>query len=90
VTLIAHYYLAVLKKLSGRKMENLLYVALFHDLGELHIDSVLLNSKNNLSEIERCHIYAHQITGYLIVRELAGIDLAVAMKYPDLRRFLNI
>ena len=77
VTLIAHY-LAVRKKLVGKDMDNLLCAALFHDLGELHINPALLNSKKHLSEIERCHIYAHPITGYLIVREVAGIDPAVS------------
>jgi HD-GYP domain-containing protein (c-di-GMP phosphodiesterase class II) len=77
VTLIAHY-LAVRKNLSGMDMGNLLCAALFHDLGELHINPALLNSKNHLSEIERCHIYAHPITGYLIVREVAGIDPTVS------------
>ena len=77
VTLIAHY-LAVRKKLVGKDMNNLLCAALFHDLGELHINPELLNSKNHYSEIERCHIYAHPITGYYIVREVAGIDPAVA------------
>ncbi|MFZ1546359.1 MAG: HD domain-containing phosphohydrolase [Candidatus Nitrotoga sp.] len=76
VTLIAHY-LAERKKLVGKDMDNLLCAALFHDLGELHINPALLNSKNHLSEIERCHIYAHPITGYLIVREVAG-DPAVS------------
>ncbi|RFC33153.1 MAG: hypothetical protein DID91_2727703303 [Candidatus Nitrotoga sp. MKT] len=33
----------------------------------------LLNSTNHLSETERCHIYAHSIAGFLIVREVAGI-----------------
>ncbi len=77
VTLIAHY-LAVRKKLVGKDMNNLLCAALFHDLGELYIDPVILNSENHYSEIERLHIYAHPITGYLIIHEVAGIDPAVA------------
>jgi len=78
VTLIAHY-LAVRKNLSGTEMRNLLCAALFLDLGELHIDPELLNSTGHLSETERCHIYAHPITGYLIVREVGGIDPAVSI-----------
>lgn len=77
VTLIAHY-LAVRLKLSSVDLANLLSVALFHDLGELYINPELLNSQNHLSEIERHHIYAHPITSYLIVREVAGINAAVS------------
>ena len=77
VTVIAHY-LAVRKQLSEKDMKNLLCAALFLDLGELHIDPELLNSTGNLSETERCHIYAHPITGSLIVREVGGMDPAVS------------
>lgn len=77
VTLIAHY-LAVRIKLSGMDMQNLLSAALFHDLGELHINPEVMNSKNDLSEIERHHIYAHPIISCLIVREVAGINPAVS------------
>lgn len=78
VTLIAHY-LAVRGKLPENDLAKLLCAALFHDLGELHTDPALLNSRHHLSEIEWHHIYAHPITGYLIAREASGIDSAVSI-----------
>ena len=77
-TLIAQY-LAVGRKLPEEDMTKLLCAALFHDLGELHTDPAVLNSKSFLSETEWHHIYAHPITGHLITLEAAGLDPVVSV-----------
>ncbi len=77
VTLIAHY-LALSLGLSERDTRNVLLSALCHDLGELFTDPALLDPRHRISDKERAYIYVHPITGYLLVRELPGVDAAVA------------
>jgi len=76
--LIAHC-LAVRMELSEHDTTNVLSAALFHDLGELFTDPALLDPKHRITEAERRHIDVHPITGYLIVREAAGLDASVAI-----------
>jgi len=77
VALISNF-LAVRVGLSEQDTIKVLSAALFHDLGELHTDPMLLNPEHRITEAERRYIYVHPITGYLIVREAAGVDIAVA------------
>jgi HD-GYP domain-containing protein (c-di-GMP phosphodiesterase class II)/DNA-binding response OmpR family regulator len=76
VTLISQY-LALGSGLPEKELPWLLYAALFHDVGELHVDPAMLNLKRQLSDIEWHHIYTHPIIGYLIVLEMSGLDRAV-------------
>ncbi len=55
-------------RLSEADLANLAAAAIFHDLGELHIDPEILK-KADLSTEERRHIYAHPMTAYLILKE---------------------
>ena len=55
-------------RLSEADLANLAAAAIFHDLGELHIDPELLK-KTDLTMDERKHIYAHPMTAFLILKE---------------------
>lgn len=77
VTLIAQY-LALTQGYSERKTENLLIAALSHDIGELHTDPALLDRRHRIRDDELRFIYVHPITSHLIMREIEGLDPAVA------------
>jgi len=70
VALIAHY-LSLHLQLSASEKADLLLAALLHDLGELHTNPVLLESRRRLDPDEMRYIYAHPITGYLIAKAAA-------------------
>ena len=79
LTALIANYLAVRTGLSEHDTTNVLSAALFHDLGELHTNPALLDPKHRITEAERRHIDVHPITGYLIVKEAAGLDASVAV-----------
>lgn len=62
-------YLGACVHLKQEDMIALATAAVFHDLGELHIDPALLDAIHPLSPQERQHIYAHPMIGYLILKE---------------------
>lgn len=62
-------YLGACTHLKREDMVALATAAVFHDLGELHIDPALLDAIHPLSPQERQHIYAHPMIGYLILKE---------------------
>lgn len=73
VTLVSHY-LAIRLALKQIAINHLLIAALCHDLGELYTPPAILDPGHQVSEDERPYIYVHPITGWLITRELSGID----------------
>ncbi len=73
VTFISHY-LALRSNLKTKAIDHLLVAALCHDLGELYIDPEILEPGHRINDQERRFIYVHPITGWLIIRELPGID----------------
>lgn len=77
VALIAHY-LAVRQALSERDTTHVLLAALCHDLGELLTEPALLEPQHRISDAERAYVYVHPISGYLMARELFGLDGAIA------------
>ncbi len=62
-------YLGACVHLRPAEMAVLATAAIFHDLGELHIDAALLDRAHTLSEQERQHIYAHPVIAHLILKE---------------------
>jgi HD-GYP domain-containing protein (c-di-GMP phosphodiesterase class II) len=62
-------YLGTCVHLKPGEMANLAMAAMFHDLGELHIDPVLLDRTHTLTDSERQYIYAHPMIAYLILKE---------------------
>lgn len=77
VAVIAHY-LALGSELKQTAIDNIVIAALCHDLGELYTDPAVLEPGHRVSEEERRFIYAHPISGWLIARDLPGIDPEVA------------
>lgn len=73
VSLLAHY-LALRLGLSAADTNRLLLAALFHDVGELHTDPQLLAPAHRISDQERRFIYVHPITGYMVLRQISGVD----------------
>jgi len=62
-------YLGTCVHLKPEEMANLAMAAMFHDLGELHIDPALLDRTHTLTGNERQYIYAHPMIAYLILKE---------------------
>jgi hypothetical protein len=77
VAIISHY-LALRSKLKPAPIDSILVAALCHDLGELHTDPAILEPGHRVTDEERQFIYVHPITGWLIVRDLAGLDPEIA------------
>ncbi len=65
------------------EMIDLAMAALFHDLGELHIDPTLLDRAHTLTDKERRHIYAHPMIAYLILKEYPEYHPHVSMAVLD-------
>ncbi|BCB26754.1 hypothetical protein SKTS_16400 [Sulfurimicrobium lacus] len=62
-------YLGASLHLKPADMKDLAAAAMFHDLGELHIDPALLDRTRTLTDAERHYIYAHPMIAYLILKE---------------------
>ena len=77
VAIIVHY-LALRLNQRQTFIDNILIAALCHDLGELYTDPAILEPGHRVSDEERRFIYVHPITGWLIARELKGLDPEVA------------
>lgn len=71
MTLVA-LFLGARQGLSEAVLAQLAAAALLHDVGVLHIDPTLLQAGHQLNAAERRHLFAHPLTGMLIVQ-----------KYPD-------
>ena len=70
--------LGIRGKLAPRELRTLALSGLFHDLGELYIDPGFFDQQRRLSLAERHHVYAHPITGYLLLREYPTLPPGVA------------
>ncbi len=77
VAAIAHY-VALRARLRSADVDVVLTASLCHDLGELYTDPAILAPAHRCTDEERRYIYVHPITGWLIVRDIPGIDPAVA------------
>jgi HD-GYP domain-containing protein (c-di-GMP phosphodiesterase class II) len=73
VTIISHYISQCLQ-LKQSSINNVLVAALCHDLGELYTDPMILEPGYRVTDEERRFIYVHPITGWLITRQIPGID----------------
>lgn len=56
---------------STKELATLAAAAVFHDIGILHVSPELLRPGRLLEKTERHHLYAHPITGFMILREFA-------------------
>ena len=75
---IISQYLALRLRLGQSTIDSVVIAALCHDLGELHTDPAILEQGHRVSDEERRYIYVHPITGWLIVRNLEGLNPDVA------------
>ena len=64
--------------LAPRELRTLALSALLHDIGELYIDPQFFEQQRPLSLAERHHVYAHPITGYLLLHECRSLPSGVA------------
>lgn len=62
-------YLGDCLHLRPEELIALATAAVFHDLGELHIDAALFDPDHQLTMEERRHIFSHPIITYLILKE---------------------
>lgn len=62
-------YLGSCIHLKPEELISLAAAAVFHDLGELHIDAALFDPDHQLTIAERRHIFSHPIITYLILKE---------------------
>lgn len=79
VALIALYLARKSVFFSEKEMSLLATAAMFHDLGILHVAPELMQPGRRLDESERHHLYAHPITGFLILSEYPAY-------HPDISR----
>ena len=70
--------LGIRGKLAPRELRTLALSSLLHDIGELYIDPDFFEQPRPLSLAERRHVYAHPITGYLLLRECSSLPPGVA------------
>lgn len=69
MTIVALYLGRASALLDTTNLRFLAAAALFHDIGELHIDPAILDPAHEITDEERRHIYAHPLTAYLILNE---------------------
>ena len=77
-TAMLAYLVATQDKLPAADAKALLLAAVFHDLGELSIDPAILTPEHRMTPDDRRHIYAHPLTGFLILRDFPAIPTSAA------------
>lgn len=70
--------LGVRGNLAPQDLRALALASLLHDIGELHIDPAVLEPGRRFSTDDLRHIYAHPITGYLMLREFSELPKGTA------------
>jgi hypothetical protein len=61
-------YIGMKLQLDKSQLKDLATAALLHDVGLLHVDPALLERDHKMSEAERRHLYAHSVTGWMILK----------------------
>ena len=56
--------------LDDSELEMLVSAAIFHDIGELHIDPAILDQEGSLNPEQWRHIFTHPVTGYLMLASI--------------------
>jgi len=60
-------------KLPREGVQALALASIFHDAGELCIDPAILAPEHRMTADERRHLYAHPITGFLMLRDFTQL-----------------
>lgn len=71
-------YLGARLNLGAGELRQLATAALFHDVGVLHIDAHFFDPGYRMGAPQRRHLYAHPVSGYLILRAFNDYPAAVA------------
>lgn len=71
-------YLGLRCNLPEKDFITLATAAVFHDLGELHIDPEIIEKSNDLTLLERRHIYAHPMVAYVILKDFPEYHPAIS------------
>ena len=87
--LLLSVYLGIRQKLPGHRLTELATAALFHDLGELHIDPDILGKPAPLTQEERRHIYAHPMTAYVLLKEFPQYHPAISTAVLEHHEYLD-
>jgi len=77
-SLILCVYMAYRDGLKPQEATSLAIAALFHNLGLLHINPDLLAVEHVMTIKERRHLYAHPLTGYIILKDIQEISPKIA------------
>lgn len=64
-------------EMDADKLIQLATASLLHDIGMLHIDPALLADDHRLNAAERRHLYAHPLTGWMILKNSTDYSQAV-------------
>jgi HD-GYP domain-containing protein (c-di-GMP phosphodiesterase class II) len=78
INLLITIYIAARAELTLDECVNCASAALFHDLGQLHIDPQLFQPGHQLNDAERRHLYAHPVIGYLLLKPFSEYPTEVA------------
>lgn len=76
--MIISVYLAHRDGMKTKELEEVATASLFQDIGMMHIDPDLLKPSYVMSPLERRHLYAHPLTGFLLISEFPEISKSVA------------
>lgn len=55
--------------IAGERLRRAAAAGVYHDIGEMHLDPQLLETRRPLEEGERRHIYTHPLTAYFVLQE---------------------
>lgn len=72
-------YLGIKSNLPDHELATIAAAAMFHDLGNLHIDPEILRPGRPLPDAERRYLYAHPVTAYLALQEYPQYHPEVSM-----------
>lgn len=70
--------LGISGKLPRADLQALSLASVFHDVGELCIPPAFLDAGHQMTAEERRHLYAHPITGFLMLRDFAELPRGTA------------
>jgi len=60
------------------ELPTMLLAALCHDFGEMHTDPSILEQSHQVTAAERRFVHVHPVTGYVLLKDLAGFPAAAS------------
>ncbi|MEZ0232083.1 MAG: HD-GYP domain-containing protein [Methylophilaceae bacterium] len=71
-------FVAHCEKMNDQDAQSIAIAALFHNIGMMHVDPVMLAPAYVMSSIERRHIYAHPLTAYMLIKQFPELPKNIA------------